>query len=143
VRTHPAAAGNWLIDHRDDAAIARRKHVLCGLARSQDGEQLAAILLGVSAQAAALDPVLQNVAQRTARSHGVRRELVHFHVALVAEPQSLGAVVETQALRHMVERHGELLFLSLQSLQPSRYECEQAGETERPGQGDQKEPLKH
>ena len=77
--------------------------------------------------------MIEHVAQGAAGLHDLGRKVIHVHVRLVGEQEALGGVEHAQALRHVVERGGQMPVLPAQAVVHDR---EHDRKTEDAGEGD-------
>ena len=104
MRSDPiVGAGNRPIDDRDGAAVGCFRHEANDLSRGHRREKVGAILVGVAVQTSRLDPMADDVDERSARLHDIRGQSVHRPILIVAHDQTAGGIEQHHALGHIVE----------------------------------------
>ena len=107
MRGNPAAAGQRLVLGEHDAAVAGRNIVEHLLALGHLLHDLAAVRLDVALEQACILAMLEQLCERTARLHDVRRQAVHVEIAPVEQRDAALPVEYVEALRHIVDRVGQ------------------------------------
>ena len=110
---NPAAARQRLVLGEHDAPVARL-HVYALAAFAHALEDGRAIGVDVAGKQPGILAMLDQLAQRAARPHYLRRQLVHLDVAAVAHHDARLRVEHAQALRHVVDGVAEPVVLRLQ-----------------------------
>jgi hypothetical protein len=96
--------GNGPIDDRNRAPVGCLIDKADGLADGDLTHDLVAIFLRIATQAAALDATADDLDQRRAGCHNVRRKPVHQPILIIANDEPAAGIEQNDALRHVVQR---------------------------------------
>jgi hypothetical protein len=100
-------AGNRPVDYGNHPAVGRFIDEAERLAGGDLSHDVIAIVLRVALQAAAVDPIADEVDQRRSGLHGIRREPVHGAILVIADDQPAAGVEQHDALRHVVQSQSQ------------------------------------
>src|SRR5262245_28123400 len=120
VRRHPAAAGNWNADRMGNSAIACLDQPADRLTPADAGDNRATDLVRVSHELGNLVTMPEQLHERAAGLHDLRRQTVHVDVAAIAEDDLALGVEHADALRDVLDRDFELPFPCRRSLASRR-----------------------
>ena len=101
------AASDWLVDNQHRAPVRRFHYAIHRLPLPHGGHDLGTVFFRIDVEAACCDPVVDQVHQRAAGFHDVGRQTVHLDIAVVADHDTFVVVEHNDALRHIVESHGQ------------------------------------
>ncbi len=121
------AAGNGTIDDGDGAAVVEFGDEALGLAGFEEFQKFGAVLLRITAQAASLEAMADDVLERGTGFDDVRRQPVDLAVAGIADHETPGGVEHHHALCHVVECEIDEAARDIATAQPPNQTPQQHG----------------
>jgi hypothetical protein len=100
----PAAARQWQVSGKHDSSVACLNVSAVGVPRAYLVHDIFAVGVDVACKQTGRLAMLNELFERAAGLHDVRRQAVHFHVAAVDDGDAALRVEHVEAMRHVVER---------------------------------------
>src|SRR6185437_1621344 len=97
------AAEDGAVDDRNGTAVGRLDDVAHCAASLDRGQDLGAVLFRIEVETAGRDAILNEVSQRAAGLHDLRRQTIHLDVAVIADLYGLVRIDQHNALRHIID----------------------------------------
>ena len=112
---------DWPVDHQDSTPVGRLDNPVHYGAIAHRRHDFRAIFFGIDIEASGRDAVLDQFHERAAGLHDRRRQPVHFNVTIIDDKNALVRVEQNDALRHIVEDHGQQCAVAALPSPPKRH----------------------
>ncbi len=98
---------DWPVDHKDGSPVGRLDNTVHHGTITHCRHDLRAVFFGIETEASGRDAVLDQFHKRAAGFHNRWRQPIHFNVTIIDDKNTLVRVEQNDALRHIVEDHGQ------------------------------------